>query len=187
MSQQELLKLVVRVLEQSGVVYLITGSVASSAQGEPRASHDIDLVVAMPEAAIDAFIAAFPPPEYYLSRDAVRDAIRRRSMFNLLSVDTGDKVDFWLMTDEPFDQSRFARRVRQQLFGESLWLSSPEDTILAKMRWCLMSGGSEKQLTDVKGVYEVQRGNLDSTYINKWATQLGLIDLWKTVEQPAAG
>jgi len=94
MSQQELLGLVARVLDENGIDYMVTGSVASSVQGEPRASHDIDLVVAMPDAAIDALCAAFRAPGYYLSRDAVRDAIRRRSMFNLLSVDTGDKVDF---------------------------------------------------------------------------------------------
>ena len=29
-------------------------------------------------------------------------------MFNLLALTEGDKVDFWILTEEPFDRSRFA-------------------------------------------------------------------------------
>jgi hypothetical protein len=183
MSQQELLKLVTMVLERRRIEYMLTGSVASSAQGEPRASHDIDLVVAMPEPAVDALCDEFPPPEYYLSRDAVREAVRRRSMFNLLCVDSGDKVDFWLLTDEPFDRSRFSRRVPRELFGVRLWMSSPEDTILAKLRWCRISGGSEKQYTDALRVYEVQRDGLDNAYIETWAARLDVGDLWMQLRE----
>ena len=45
MSQQELVRTVVQVLEEASIAYFLTGSVASSYQGEPRASHDIDVVV----------------------------------------------------------------------------------------------------------------------------------------------
>jgi hypothetical protein len=65
MSQQELLIRVVTVLEETITPYLLTGSVASSLQGEPRASHDIDLVVAMEAAGIPALVAAFLPPDFY--------------------------------------------------------------------------------------------------------------------------
>lgn len=47
MSQQELLKKVIKVLEDARIQYMITGSVVSSLQGEPRSTHDIDMVVAM--------------------------------------------------------------------------------------------------------------------------------------------
>src|SRR5947209_19592928 len=98
MSQQELLKRVLGVLDQLGIPYMITGSVASSLHGAPRSTHDIDLLVALPISATKSLVAAFPPPEFYLSEEAVRDAIVQRSMFNLLSLSEGEKVDFWLLT-----------------------------------------------------------------------------------------
>lgn len=45
MSQQALLKRIVEALDGAGIPYFLTGSLASSLQGEPRASHDIDLVI----------------------------------------------------------------------------------------------------------------------------------------------
>ena len=45
MSQQALLTRIVETLDGAGIPYMLTGSVASSLQGEPRATHDIDLVV----------------------------------------------------------------------------------------------------------------------------------------------
>src|ERR1051326_7691729 len=116
MSQQELLKQVVQALTAAGIEYMVTGSVASSLQGEPRASHGIDLVVAIALANIPKLIGAFPPPDFYLSEEAIRDALKHRSMFNLLRIADGVKVDFWLLTEEPFDQARFARRRFEQAF-----------------------------------------------------------------------
>ncbi|MEK7474265.1 MAG: hypothetical protein AAB152_01405 [Candidatus Coatesbacteria bacterium] len=61
MSQQELLTALAAFLESEGIPHFVTGSIASSLQGEPRATHDIDLVVALPEAAIAKMAAAFDP------------------------------------------------------------------------------------------------------------------------------
>ena len=69
MSQQDLLRRVVEALERAGVDYMLTGSFVSSLQGEPRATHDIDDVVAMNETAVRTLVDAFPPPEFYLTED----------------------------------------------------------------------------------------------------------------------
>src|SRR5262245_44430918 len=108
---------------------MVSGSVASSLQGEPRASHDIDIVVAVMAPAVDVagrLKAAFPEPDFYLDEDAVREAILARSMFNLLDTREGDKVDFWLLTDDDFDRSRFDRRYAEVFEGQRLVVSRPE-------------------------------------------------------------
>src|SRR5262249_37042841 len=150
----------------AGIDYMVTGSVVSSLQGEPRTSHDIDLVVALSPSAIPSLVAAFPPPGFLLQQEAVLDAIRQGSMFNLLDLSTCAKADFWMRTREPFDQSRFARRTVEQFGGVPMKVSSPEDTTLAKLRWCQLAGGSEKQFTDALRVYELQRGPLDENYVS---------------------
>jgi hypothetical protein len=164
---------------------MLTGSLASSFQGQPRSTHDIDLVVALPPGAVQAIADAFPPPDYLVAEAANRDAVRHRSMFNLLVPAEGDKVDFWLLTDEPFDRSRFARRVAHPFQGRVLSVSSPEDTILAKLRWAQMSGGSEKQFQDALHVYEVQYGRLDIGYIDRWAAALSVQPLWERLRAEA--
>jgi hypothetical protein len=179
MSQQELLKKVVQVLEIAGIEYMITGSVASSLQGEPRSTHDIDLIISLQEVAAAKLIQAFPPPNFYLDEGAILEAINQSSMFNLIDITTGDKVDFWILTDEPFDQSRFSRRYIESLMGFNLQISTPEDTILAKLRWARLAGGSEKQFTDALRVYEVQFGKLDLAYLKRWVKKLRVESLWK--------
>jgi len=83
-------------------------------------------------------------------------------------------VDFWLLTDDEFDRSRFSRRRTVSFLGIGLKLSSPEDTILQKLKWARLSGGSEKQFTDALRVYEVQGESLDGDYLEEWAAALGV-------------
>lgn len=174
MSQSELLKKVVEALERAKIEYMVTGSVASSLQGEPRSTHDVDLVVAVRRESVIALLSSFPPPDYYLDEGSIREAIASRGMFNLIDVNSGDKVDFWMLTAEPFDLSRFARRYVVKIMGTRIMVSSPEDTILAKLRWSKLSGGSEKQFTDALRVYEVQFGKLDMEYLDIWAKGLDI-------------
>jgi hypothetical protein len=185
MSQQELLKKVTETLDRNGMDYMITGSMASSLQGVPRTTHDIDLVISIQETDIENLVEAFPSPLYYLEAESARDAICRGSMFTLMDNAGGDKIDFWILTDQPFDQSRFARKSMENVMGMSVKVSSPEDTILAKMRWVVESGGSEKQFADALHVFEVQRDILDLDYLNKWAAALDIEEIWNRLQNEA--
>lgn len=185
MSQQELLKKVIQTLDDAGIQYLVTGSVASSLQGEPRSTHDIDLVVAIERSDAKKLVEAFPSPAFYLDERSIMDAINRQGMFNLIDVTSGDKVDFWMLTNEPFDQSRFARKYAEEVWGMRITVSSPEDTILAKLRWAKLSGGSEKQFTDALRVYEVQFKSLDMDYLHSWAKKLDVESMLQKLQEEA--
>ncbi len=185
MSQQELLKKVIQALDQIGIQYMLTGSVVSSLQGEPRSTHDIDMVIGIQRSVAKKLVEAFPPPDFYLDEDSILNAINRQSMFNLIDVTTGDKVDFWILTDEPFDQSRFSRKISEKFTGIEMQVSTPEDTILAKLRWAKLSGVSEKQFTDALRVYEVQYGELDIDYLKHWVKKLDVESLWKRLTDEA--
>ena len=174
MSQQALLERVVAALEGAGIGYMVSGSLASSLQGEPRATHDIDLVIEARPDDSARLLKALEAPDLYLDGEAVREAVRRRRPFNLIQPATGDKVDFWPLTDEAYDRERFGRREVVDALGLRLAVSTPEDTILMKLRWSQDSGGSEKQLTDALRVYEVQAGGLDAQYLHDWAARLGV-------------
>ena len=181
MSQQELLNIVVATLQRLHIEFMLSGSHASSLQGEARATHDIDLVASLTTIDAQPLIDAFRGARFYLSEAAVAEAIRSKRMFNLLEVTTGEKVDFWGLTNSPFDQSHFARRQRIDLGEQFVDISSPEDTILMKLVWCKQSGGSEKQLNDVLRIYELQGKLLDDGYLKKWVAELHVEDLWQRV------
>ena len=185
MSQQELLTKVVKELERLDVQYMLTGSLASSLQGEPRATHDIDLVVELQPEIARGLAHAFPQPDFYLSENHVREAVRRSTMFNLIDVTSGDKVDFWPLTEDPFDQSRFSRRRVEKLFGGRVQVSSPEDTLLMKLKWAEESGGSEKQFRDALRVFEVQYDTLDHDYLELWVERLRVQRLWQRLKTEA--
>ena len=106
-------------------------------------------------------------------------------MFNLISVEDGDRVDFWTLTNDPFDRSRFDRRITEELTGINVQVSAPEDTILAKLRWAMESGGSEKNCRDALRVYEVQHDVLDRMYIEQWVRELRIENLWKQLTEEA--
>lgn len=185
MSQQELLARVIAVLDAAGIDYMVTGSITSSLQGEPRSTHDIDIVVALVPLAVDLLTKAFPAPDYYLDASAIREAIRTHGMVNLLDIRGGDKVDFWMLKDDEFDRSRFARKFQVAAAGLRLNVSRPEDTILSKLQWSELSGGSEKQFKDAQRVYEVQFPTLDLKYMEAWATRLNLTALWTRLKDEA--
>lgn len=164
---------------------MVTGSFASSLQGEPRLTHDIDLVVIIQKEVVKKLVAQFQPPNYHLDQESVVNAVNNKHTFNLINVTEGDKVDFWLLTDEPFDASRFKRRVADEFAGIKIYVSAPEDTILAKLRWAKLSGGSEKQFTDALRVYEVQFNKLDTGYLAYWAKELEVEEMWKRLQEQA--
>jgi len=185
MSQTELLKRSVAALEAAAIPYLLTGSLASSLQGAPRATHDIDLVISVERPGLPRLLVALRTLGLSFDAGAVAEAVGSRSMFNLIDAASGDKIDFWLLTDDAYDRCRFERRQVVEALGGSLVVSAPEDTILMKLRWLRNAGGSKKQLADAVAVFELQGETLDQSYLDDWAARLGVTDLLAQVRASA--
>ena len=183
MELYELLALVVEIFERLHVSYLVTGSVASMAYGEPRLTNDIDVVAEIREEHILGLLAAFPADTFYLSEDAIREAIRSQGQFNIIHPGSGLKVDVIIRKETPFDQSRFTRaRVAHPAETYAAAFASPEDVIIKKMEY-YREGGSEKHLRDIAGMLKVSAGEIDETYIVEWADRLGLRPIWTAIKR----
>jgi len=156
---------------------MLTGSVVSSAQGEPRSTHDIDIVVEITPEQVPLIRAAFLDERYGFDEVAAVQAISKQDMFQLSDFDTGDKIDFWVLKDDAFDQAVFARRVRAIFVGVEAFAATPEDTILRKLMWA-QEYDSERQYRDALGVYELQYATLDTTYLRRWVAELRLEPTW---------
>jgi hypothetical protein len=180
-SQSELLKKIINFLNNSGINYMLTGSLVSSIQGEPRSTHDIDIVVALNEGDTETLVKCFKPPDFYIDIDSAAEALDNTDMFNLIDVKNGDKIDFWIYTDNEFDRSRFARKYQETFEEIKMFVSSPEDTIIAKLNWSKLSGGSKKQIIDALRVYEIQSDSIDDDYLRLWVEKMELQKEWKAM------
>jgi hypothetical protein len=169
-------------LEAAGIPYMVTGSVASFVYGLPRFTHDLDLVVQMRKAHI-ARLASELGTGWYVDSEWIEEAIARGSQFNVISHETGFKVDVWLLTDEPFDQSRFSRRRCEEIEGRGISVPSAEDAILAKLRW-YKQAPSDRHLDDAREVWESFAQELDLDYLQDWADRLGIADILEEVRSP---
>jgi hypothetical protein len=153
--------------------------------GEPRLTNDIDIVVDLPRERIADFAAAFPAGEFYVSEEAMRRAVTQRSQFNVIHPASGLKVDVMIPAPTPFNESRF-RRARQLKPGPDYeaTFASPEDVILKKLEY-YREGGSEKHVRDIAGILRISRDQIDFSYLDEWASRLGLLDVWEKVRTMA--
>lgn len=185
MEQYEFLELLARALESLGVRYLITGSMASMAYGEPRLTNDIDIVADLRSGHVPGLLKLFPAPEFYLSEEAVKDAIRGRKQFNIIHPSSGFKADIIIPKRDAFDTARFerAKRMRASETAEANF-SSPEDVIVKKLDF-YREGGSDKHLRDIAGMIRISGATLDIAYIASWAAKLGVLEVWERVQKGA--
>jgi hypothetical protein len=178
----DLLKKMVDVFETLGIPYLVTGSVASMAYGEPRLTNDIDIVAGIGLQQISAFAAAFPADEYYISEDVIKEAIERQGQFNIIHPASGLKVDVIIRQDTAFDNSRFGRLQHiQPTDSYHANFAAPEDVIIKKMEY-YREGGSEKHLRDITGILKISGESVDRNYISEWAQRMGLTEIWIAVQ-----
>lgn len=168
-------------LDRLGIAWYVGGSVASTVHGRFRATNDVDLIAGLRAEHAEALCVALDA-DHYIDEDSIRDAVRRRSSFNLLHFETGLKIDVFVAADSEYEARVRARRVLQPVGGGSsarpLWIASAEDTILAKLAWYRRGGEvSERQWSDIQGVMELRDRDLDIDYLRRWAPVLGVADL----------
>jgi len=171
---------VAEALETCRVRYLIGGSLASSLNGEPRSTLDIDIVVALTPPDVDAFLSHLGG-EFYADAAVIRRAIEHHSSANILHLSTSMKVDLFMMGGTPLDEEQMSRRQRIRVSSDPdrfLYVYTPEDILLQKLRWYRLGGGtSDRQWRDVLGIVRVQTGRLDAAYLRRGAAILNVEDL----------
>ncbi len=169
MPERDLFKIFIARLNHLNVPYMITGSVAAIMYGEPRLTHDIDLVVELQSGDVEKFCDAFPLEEFYCPpAEIIQVEIRRalRGHFNLIHHETGFKADIYAFGRE--DLHRWALENRQAITvgGELFWLAPPEYVIVRKLEY-YREGGSDKHLRDIAAILSVSSDHIDFTVLEE--------------------
>ncbi|MDC4203122.1 MAG: hypothetical protein MPW14_15410 [Candidatus Manganitrophus sp.] len=177
-NEQDVLKIVIKRLESIGIRYMVTGSVAANFYITPRMTRDTDIVIEVEEHDAERLFSLFSD-EFYIDLDMIKDAIRRKSIFNIIHRDGIVKIDFIIRKESEYRKLEFERK-RSILFeGLSINVVSPEDLILSKLDWARDSL-SEMQIRDVKNLMKTIP-DLDRQYIESWVKKLGLNVIYRKV------
>ena len=171
---------VLAAFDSLGIAYAIGGSLASGIHGITRYTSDADVSVEPFEGLESRLVARFGP-DYYVSVEAIRQALRDRGTFNIINTAVGFKVDVFIRKDRPYDQSLMGRRIFAAMADapdQPVAVVSAEDSILLKLEWYRLGGEiSDRQWSDILGVMRVQGDRLDQAYLDQWARELGVNDL----------
>jgi hypothetical protein len=170
-------------MNQIGVRYLVSGSVAAMLYGEPRVTHDIDFVVFLRLEDVAKLPEIFPAPEFYVPPANVivgEMARERRGHFNIIHADSGLKADFYTANRDELHAWAF-RNAKRYTVGETIIsLAPPEYVIVRKLEY-FCEGGSEKHLRDIRSMLAVSGGQMDQRALNDWIQQRGLEAEWQQV------
>jgi hypothetical protein len=184
MQPLDLLSIFISPLEHSGFDYMVTGSVATTLYGEPRLTHDVDLVLMLKISDINRFISCFPQSAYYCPpAEIIRIELHRKDFahFNLIHHDSGYKADCYPFTGNPLHSWALSQRRRITIQPNlTIQVAPPEYVILRKMQY-FKEGGSQKHLLDIQKMIHTTDCQLDHSILDDWIRKLGLENVWEKV------
>jgi hypothetical protein len=173
------IRILTDVLDELNIGYAIGGSLASSAYGAVRFTQDADITVE-PFGPIAEKLFEALKDNFYISKEAMYQALQSRSSFNVIHFATAFKIDIFIRADNEF-QRQILSRSRKLKIGDgkkAIVFVSPEDIILLKLDWYRQSEcTSERQWSDVQGVLDARAKSLDFVYLKNWAEKLELAEL----------
>jgi hypothetical protein len=170
---------IVDIFEATGIEYLIWGGVAAVAYGEPRFTQDMDVLVRLHHDQVDTLTRLLEEDGYYVSVEAVRDALDKHFYFNAIHLETGVKIDFCVAGPDPIYVWAFEHRQVKSFdeFRQASYMP-PESVILTKLR-AYQEGHSTRHLDDIEGILRVSGPELDLIYVDRAAARIGALGTWR--------
>ncbi len=179
--ETDLVLIFTRPMEQAGMRYFVTGSMAGMLYGEPRLTMDVDIVLVLPPTAIKELVEAFDPAQFYRPPiEIIMQEVGRRvrGHFNLIHHDTGFKADIYLAGSDSLHAWAFTKRRAIRIGEDTVWVAAPEYVILRKLEY-YNEGRSEKHLRDIHAMFERSSDEIDDAVLMQKVDEQGLKDVWQ--------
>ena len=174
MTTKQFLVKISQVLDKLKIEYAVSGGIAVSVWGRPRYTADLDIVIEISsrekiEDLMRGLMKKFKTG--YLDKETVLTAFKEKGEFNLIEPEYGLKADFFVIGSEEHQKLEIKRAKNKKIGRQLIKFISPEDLIIAKLKWYRESQ-SDRQLEDIVTVLE--GSNIDQKYLKTWIKKLGL-------------
>ncbi len=165
-----------RAFDEHGVPYMVVGSYSSNFYGMPRMTKDADVVVHLPSSEWSKIPTVLPA--------GIAITATRREILQVEG--TRFTIELFRLSDDPHDRMRFERRKRLEIFpGSFVFLPTPEDVIVQKLRWN-KTAKRGKDFDDVVAVMAtLGPEGLDWDYIRQWCGLHETLDLMEEARSAA--
>jgi hypothetical protein len=180
----EVFRRILGALDSAGIPYMLTGSFASSFHGTPRATQDIDLVIAPERAQLRKLAGLLPAPDFYMDETTALAAYDTEGQFNVVDLASGWKADLIMRRSRAFSRTEFDRRTVVEFEGMRVPIATAEDLVLAKLEWAKL-GESARQIEDAAGILRARPAELDASYMERWVQELGIEREWAAARRAA--
>ena len=170
---------VLDVLNESGIPYFITGSLVTSAYGQPRATADADFVVDVRAHSIAPILQRLRS-KLAAEEQLSFETVTARTTYRLRDPATGFVIELFEMEDDPHDISRLARRSRREYLGRHAYFPTVEDAVITKLRW-LKQLNRNKDRLDLATVITRMANKIDWSYVEYWCSQHSTLGLLATI------
>ena len=180
MVANDLVSIFISPLNRTGIPYMVTGSVAAMLYGEPRMTHDVDLVVELHRNSIDTLVREFPVSEFYLPPVEVigiEIARRQRGHLNIIHHRTGYKADLYIQGNDLLHEWGMKHKRVMQIAGEEISIAPVEYVIVRKLEY-YREGGYQKHILDIAAMVRISEQLLSMTVIEKWVDKFSLNKEW---------
>ena len=165
-------------LNDLGINYMVTGSVALGVYVPARTTFDVDIVVEMGSTDARRFEKKFMN-DYYVDASSIVRAEKDQSMFNIINNSTMVKVDCIVRKQDRFEIEKFTRRQRAEIAGVEFWVSGKEDLILSKLKWAADTH-SARQFEDIDRLLET---GTDDKFLSDNIKKMELQEVWEAFGQ----
>jgi len=171
---QNTLTKVTQIFESLAIRFHLTGGMTSIAYGEPRMTQDVDLVIDNAEVAakLEEFLHLLSQSDFMFDEGAIRTAVARKRMFQLLDTLESLKLDIYPRELVP---GELKRSVLIEVFeGLRLPVASRADAAASKLVW--ISKGSHKSRQDLRHIVRTS-SQAERQAISDLCAEIGLSTL----------
>ena len=130
-----------------------------------RSTVDADFVIDFGDMSIFDAVRLLGP-EFRLDPQITFETAMGTTRHIVDVVGTPYKIELFHLGTDPHDRSRFERRREVVIQEHKVFIPSPEDVVITKLRWL-----RAKDINDIQDVLAMQGARFDWDYVNKWCDE----------------